>query len=459
MLRTVKRAGFLLALRIMVSLQGNVVAADALPSSTAPSAPTYHQDIGPILRENCRGCHRKGQVGPFAFDKYEQARKRAHDIAELVAERRMPPWKPKPGLGPKLKHDRSMAQADIDRVVAWVEAGAPEGRPESEGSSADRDDEAWSLGTPDLVVEMTEPFPVPASGRDPYRCFVIPTALPEDVYITAAEFHPGNRRVVHHMTCWVDVTRQGRRRDAADPGPGYAQFAGPGVPVQGDLGGWAAGSEPNLLPDGIGRLLPRGGDVILQIHYHPSGKPETDRSRIGFYFARKPVKQTLHWNGAGNHTFRIPAGLPRVEVKASWVVPVDVLAIAVSPHMHHLGRDIRMDVVFPDGREQLLVFIEHWDANWQNTYYFETPIELPKGSVVHTLAHFDNSENNPRNPNHPPKSVTYGEGSKDEMCVGYIGVVKRGQDLTRPGNRDDLFDIFVRQRKDEERNVRRLRGR
>ena len=186
--------------------------------------------------------------------------------------------------------------------------------------------------------------------------------------------------------------------------------------------------------------------MILQVHYHPSGKPEVDRSRIGLYFcaqagqADPPLDQRRQPRRSGSRR-----ASPNVEVKATWHVPVDVEALAVTPHMHLLGSDMRMTVTFPDGRTQDLIKIDDWDPDWQNTYYFEKPIALPKGSVVKVVAHFDNSADNPRNPNQPPKLVTWGEATTDEMCVGFIGVIKKGQDLTRPGEKDDLFEILMKQ--------------
>ena len=239
--------------------------------------------------------------------------------------------------------------------------------------------EGWALGTPDLVLEMGEDFTVPASGPDLYRCFVIPTNLRRDAFISAVEFQPGNRRVVHHFMAFLDTSGAGRLRDDLDPGPGYTSYSGPGVEVEGDLGGWAAGNTPAYLPEGIGRPVPAFSDVILQVHYHPSGKPEVDRSRLAIYFCKKPVKQTLHWANATNSTFRLLPGKPDNEVKATWNVPVDVEALGVTPHMHQLGRDFRMSVTFPGGRTQDLLHIDSWDPSWQNTYYFEKTRLLAQG--------------------------------------------------------------------------------
>jgi mono/diheme cytochrome c family protein len=418
-----------------------------IPEPPKPaSAPTYAKEVSRILQKNCQECHRKGQVGPFALETYEQARKRADDIANVAEDRSMPPWKPAPGVGPRFKHDRSLSTADIATLAAWAVAAAPLGNPADLPPPASFAAD-WVLGTPDLVIEPSEDMAIPADGPDIYRCFVIPTNLPNDVYISAIEYRPGNRRVVHHMLAYVDVTGEGRKRDAAFPGPGYECFSGPEVEVHGDLGGWAPGNEPSRLPDGIGRVLPKGSDVVVQVHYHASGKPETDRSRIGLHFSRKPVKQVLHWNFAINvDGLKLPPGESNVEIKAAWPVPVDLVAHAVTPHMHLLGRDMTMQVSYPDGRTEDLVKIADWDFAWQNTYYFEKPLDLPKGSVVKVVAHYDNSAGNPRNPNKPPKLVKWGEATTDEMCVGFIAVTMKGQDLTRAGAKDELHDVFAQQR-------------
>lgn len=431
-------------------LAGRDVPKDFIPAVGCPlpdppkteAVPTFQGQVSAILQKNCRECHRPGRVGPFSLVSYEQARKRASDIADVVESRRMPPWKPSPGFGPRLLHDKSLSQAEIDTLIAWAESGAPRGEgPESESASPEQQE--WSLGRPDLVLEMDQAFDVPPSGSDIYQCFVLKTSLPKDVYISAIEYQPGNAKVVHHILAYVDVTGQARKRDEADPKPGYSCFSGPGVEVHGDLGGWAPGNEPSRLPDGIGRSLPRGADVIMQVHYNPSGKPEKDRSRIGLHFSRGPVRRTLHWSAASNMKFEIPPGAENHEVVCSWKTPVDLVAYAVTPHMHLLGRDMLMSLTFPDGRTLDLIKIDDWDFNWQNTYYFAEPIKVPKGTTLKVLAHYDNSSSNPRNPNRlKPIPVHFGEKTTDEMCIGFLAVTKDGQDLTKPGEKDDLRDIL-----------------
>jgi mono/diheme cytochrome c family protein/alkyl hydroperoxide reductase subunit AhpC len=416
-----------------------------LPEAPAVAVkPTYCKDVAPILQKNCQECHRPGQVGPFALETYEQARKRATDIATVVDDRAMPPWKAAPHVGVKFKDARTLSDQEIATLVAWSEADAPQGNP-ADLPTAPKFPDDWQLGTPDLIVDIGADFAVPADGDDIYRCFVVPTHLEKDQYVSAVEYRPGNRRVVHHVLAYVDTSGKARERDQADPGPGYTCFGGPGEPIHGGLGGWAPGNLPSQLDEGIGRSLPRQSDIIIQVHYHPRGKAETDRTKIGLYFARKPVKQIMHWSAAVNPELVLPPGESSIEVKAAWQVPVDVVAHAVTPHMHLLGRDMLMSVKFPDGRVQDLIKIDEWDFNWQYTYYFEKPLDLPKGTVLNLVSHYDNSATNPRNPNKPPKEIRWGEATTDEMCIGFIGVTKKGQDLTKPGEKDDFKEILKKQ--------------
>ncbi|MBV8487673.1 MAG: redoxin domain-containing protein [Planctomycetaceae bacterium] len=429
---------------------------------TTYNQPTYTRDVALILQRNCLQCHRRGQVGPFPLETFEQARKRADDIALVVENRAMPPWKAARDVGVKFKHDRSLSQDEIDTISAWASSGAAEGDP-ALMPPAPKFPEDWTMaGGPDLVLDIGTDFPVPASGEDIYRCFVVPTNLAKDMCVSGVEYKPGNRRVVHHVLSYVDTRGEARKKDAAEPGPGYSCFSGPGVEVHGDLGSWTPGNQPSQLEDGIGRSLPRNADVIIQVHYHPSGKPEVDRTRIGLRFARRPVRQILHRNAALNMEMKLPAGESNIEVQAAWPVPLDLVAHAVKPHMHLLGKDMLMTVIFPDGREQDLVRIDDWDFNWQYTYEFEKPMDLPKGSVLKVLAHFDNSATNPRNPNKPPHEVSWGQATVDEMCIGVIWVTKKGQDLTRSGERDDLRDLFNKQLADrwkKSEEIARKRGR
>ncbi len=427
---------------------------------------TYAEDIAPILFSNCTECHRSGQIGPFPLETYSQARKRADDLVYVVQERLMPPWKPAPGFGPKFSHDRSLSAEEIATLAAWADAGAPEGDP-NKTPSLPKYNDGWTLGEPDLVVEMPEAFDVPASGGDIYRCFVIPTNLPEDMYVAGIQYRPGNPKVVHHIIGYVDNSGEARKKDAEEDGPGYTCFGGPQIRINNELGGWAPGVEASVLPEGIGRPLPKGSDVIMQVHYHPYGKAETDKSRIALYFARKPTKQAFHWWAAINQRFKLVPDDPSTwEVKAQTLpLPVDVEVLSVAPHMHLLGKDMKMWAELPDGKKIDLIWIDNWDFQWQNQYYFDKPIDLPRGSVVKLVSHFDYSSDNPRisrKPDEPLKPVGWGEATTDEMCIGFFGIVKKGQDLTKPGEEDDLTKILQQQahefQKQREAQAKKARG-
>jgi hypothetical protein len=408
------------------------------------AVPTYCKDVVPILQKHCLECHRKGQVGPFRLETYEQARKRASDIASVIKDRVMPPWKPAPHFGVTLSGDKSLSDLEIATILRWADAGAPLGNRADLPATRCFPD-GWAFGTPDLILDIGADFPVPAAGEDVIRCFVVPINLPSDVYVSGIHYRPGNPRVVHHVTSLVATAGEGRRREASDLLPGYPCFAGPAVDATGELGAWGPGAEPLRLPDGFGKALPKKADIIVQIHYHPSGKPETDRTQVGLYFARKPVKRTLQRAAAWNPNLVLRADGPvssRIEAKASWTIPVDVVAFACAPHMHQLGRDMLMSVHFPDGRKQDLIRIDDWDFNWQFGYRFALPLVLPKGTVLEVVAHYDNTANNPHNPNKPPKVVAWGTATTDEMCIGFIVLAKKNQDLTRPGEKDDLFELI-----------------
>ena len=262
---------------------------------------------------------------------------------------------------------------------------------------------------------------------------MVPTHTDKDQYVTAIEYQVGNRRVVHHILAYVDVSGEARKRDAADPGPGYSCFAGPGEPMHGDLGGWAPGIQPSPnFPMASADRFPAAPTSSCRCTTTPAASPRSDRTRIGLHFARKPIRQTLHWAAALNPGLELPPGHSKIEIKAAWPIPIDLVAHAVTPHMHLLGRDIAMSVTFPDGRVQDLIKIDDWDFNWQYSYFFQKPLDLPKGSVLNVVSHYDNTSSNPHNPNKPPKLVKWGEATTDEMCVGFIAVTKKGQDLDPP---------------------------
>jgi hypothetical protein len=250
---------------------------------------------------------------------------------------------------------------------------------------------------------------------------VIPIPLDESKTVAAVEFRPGNRRVVHHALLFLDANGAARKKDDAEAGPGYSSFGGPGVLPTGGLGGWAPGAMPRRLPEGTGAFLRRGSDLVLQVHYHPSGKVETDRSSVGIYFTKAPATKLIGGLAVRSRSLNIPPGEKQHRVTAqSEPMPADVNVMAVAPHMHLLGREIKVTARTPAGETVPMVWIKDWDFNWQGGYGFVEPVRLPKGSVVNVEAVYDNSADNPHNPSSPPRRVRWGEQTTDEMCL--VGV-------------------------------------
>lgn len=393
---------------------------------------TFNKHIAPILFKNCATCHRPGEVGPFSLLTYKDSAKRADHLAQIVADRQMPPWKPEPGYGEFLD-ERKLSNQDIELIKRWAAEGAPEGDPKDRPAAPTFSD-GWQLGEPDLVLKMPEPFTIPATGRDVYQCFVLPGGITEDRTVAAVEFRPGNRRVVHHALYFLDNTGQARKLDEKDPGPGYRSFGGIGFLPTGGLGGWAPGATPRRLPEGHGRMMRKNSDVVFQMHYHPTGKEEQDQSMIGIYFTKKPAEHLVVALPVLNRRLDIPAGAQRQRVTASFVVPADIEAIGVTPHMHLVGREMKVAAVFPDGKSQVLIWIKDWDFNWQDQYLFKQRINMPKGTKIEVEAFYDNSDSNPKNPNSPPKRVRWGEQTTDEMCIAFLQIV--------PANRKDVALIL-----------------
>ena len=409
---------------------------------------TFHKAVAPILQKHCQECHRPGQVGPFPLLSYAQAVRWAEDIRAYTESREMPPWKPAHGL--PFQNDRRMSDAEIATIAAWVDAGCPEGNP-ADAPPPRTFPEGWKNGPPDLILTVDDDFHLGATGADVFRCFVLPTGLTEDKLVVGYEVQPGNPRVVHHTLNFWDRTGKARelaeveRKRAAslkeppkDFGPGYSSAMGigflpmasndrPGVPPIGSIGGWAPGQQPVQLPDGHAWLLPRGADLVIQTHYHRTGKPETDRLRIGLYFAKKPVVsdwQTIVVAGIRPSLFRpaIPAGASDHPIRGSVWLLTDATIHNVMPHMHLLGKSVRLTLTPPNQTPITLVDIPRWDYNWQETYWFREPLQVPAGTRIDIEAVYDNSLANPNNPFNPPKNIYFGEQTTNEMLYGFLGV-------------------------------------
>jgi len=398
---------------------------ERVPTAVPLGTPTYSGRVASVLDRHCVSCHRPGEIGPMPLDRYSSARRFATNIAAVVSRGAMPPWKPVDGFG-EHRDVRRLPPADREVLVKWGRGGAPLGDPRRVPKPTPRT-QGWELGTPDLILEMPKAWTVPPAGEDDYRCFVLPTGLDQDKEVVAVEYRAGNKRVVHHVLGFVDTTGEGRRRDGEDPGDGYTSFGGPGFLPTGELGGWAPGNFPRFLPDGVARPLPAGSDIVIQVHYHPTGVPQTDVTKVGLYFARKPTKRWLRILPL-LAKIDVPPGDPEWNTGQSYSLPMGIEALFVVPHMHLLGRRIRVDAHLPDGTPKPLVRIDDWDFNWQDTYAFKNPVPLPKGSRLTLSATFDNSKSNPRQPVTVPRRVTWGEATTDEMCVAFIGYVVENED-------------------------------
>lgn len=413
----------------LVLLVACAVLAAPSPRSVPPEVvrsqvlhPTFTRDIAPVVFAQCSSCHRAGEVAPFPLLTYRDVQKRARQIALVTSQRFMPPWRPAPGYG-EFQHERRLTDAQIALFRRWADAGTPEGRT-ADLPPAPRFTDGWQLGKPDLVLTMVKPVTVPAEGQDVNRSFVIPVHLPAGRYLRATEFRPGNRRIVHHATAMLDTSGKARALEAAQggPGAGYVSFGGPGFLPSGGLPGYAPGMGAEVFPADASGVLPKDVDVVLGMHYHPDGKAETDQSSIGLYFTDTPPVRVGSLVVMGVLNLDIAPGEKAHQEQDTYTLPVDVDVEAVYEHMHLLGKTCKMWAALPDGTTQPLIQIKDWDFSWQATYHLKRRLHLPRGTVLHAEWTHDNTADNPHQFNHPPRRVTSGENSTNEMGGALINV-------------------------------------
>ena len=421
---------------------------------------TYTKDVQAILQNRCQGCHRPGEVGPFSLMTYKQAVNWADDVKDFTKSRKMPPWKATGGKD--FDGDRRLSDNEIQTIVKWVDNGCPEGLA-ADAPAPKKFPEGWQLGKPDLVLTLDEDFVLGPTGKDLFRVYVMPTHLTEDKYVVAVEVRPGNPRVVHHTLNFFDATGSARKLDdesrekrkanppgpdAVDFGPGFSSSMGLGfrpTPAQllagkqpvGALGGWAPGIMPKFLPDGTGFMLPAGSDFVMQMHYHRDGRLEKDRTQVGLYFAKKPVdkpmlglvapgrfktdaKATGRFGGLGY----IPADDSHFVANGGTVALEDCTLYTVTPHMHLLGKSVKITMTPPNGKTETLIDVAEWDYNWQEQYILKEPIKVKAGTHFEIEAVFDNSAGNPNNQSSPPIDVRFGEQTTSEMLFGFLGATK-----------------------------------
>ena len=389
-----------------------------------PRPVTYTRHVAPLLEANCVECHRQGGIAPFPLDGYEDARRWSRMVAHVTGERLMPPWRAEPGFG-EFRDARRLSAGQIELLRAWARDGAPLGDPDDAMPVSPRPRSKWRLGPPDLVLRMPEPFAVPAAGDDIYRYFVIPTGLVDDQTVVALDFSPGAPQVVHHANYLLDMTGVARAEDAKDAEPGFAVFGTGGFLDYNawGIGGWTPGADPWVLGRGRGMWLPRGGDLVLEVHYHLNGKAALDQSEIALYFAREPVAEYVDGVVIGTQDLAIPPGRTDYWRRFSMDVPAGLTLTDVTPHVHFLGREFIALATLPDGREAPLIRIADWDFRWQNTFAYREPVHLPAGSRIDVWVRYDNSAQNPQNPARPPRTVTWGWETTDEMSELWIGFV------------------------------------
>jgi len=395
---------------------GWVSAADTKSTSATP---TFNRDIAPIIYQNCSNCHRPGEVAPFALLSYQDAAKRARQIADITQARVMPPWKATQGYGEFLDV-RRLTDQQIATIRDWAAHGAPEGDPAAKPVPPNFP-KGWLAGEPDQVLKMTQSYPVPAEGPDQFRCFVIPLNADHEEYVKTVEFRPGNRRIVHHALFFLDTSGEARKRETAS-GQGYSCVGGPGLDITGSLSGWAPGAQPSIARGGVAHIIPKGADLVMQIHYHLDGKPEQDQSSLGLTFSQTPPTKGLTLFVLGNEKIDIPAGDAQYVVRASGVLPMDTEAVGIFPHAHYLCKDMKVDAHLPDGSVTPLIWIKDWDFNWQGSYRYASPVKLPKGTRLEMQYTYDNSAGNPHNPSNPPREVKFGEQTTNEMAFAFVSL-------------------------------------
>jgi hypothetical protein len=406
-----------LRLCLLLSVCALPLASAATVKSTAPA---YHKEIEPILQRRCQGCHRPGEAAPFSMLTYKETRPWAKAMKQAAVSRKMPPWMADEGVG-NWKNNASLTASELDVLVRWADAGAPEGDAKDAPKPVEFV-EGWNIGKPDAVFEMPEPFDVPAQGTIEYQWVVLPTGFTEDKWISAFEVRPGDRSVVHHVIAFY---RKPGSKWLADAKPGIPTPKASGSPEtgmsDGSLGGFAPGIPPRSLAPGRAMLLPAGSDIVLQLHYTASGKAAKDRTKFGIIFAKEAPKERFYGLAVVNGKFVIPPGEPNYRVDAEFTLDRDTKVIDFTPHMHLRGKAFEYRAVLPDGTVEDLLKISRYDFNWQLTYEPSEERVFPAGTKIQGSAWFDNSPNNPFNPD-PKAEVRFGDQTWDEMMVGFLSV-------------------------------------
>ncbi|MCI0740961.1 MAG: redoxin domain-containing protein [Gemmataceae bacterium] len=371
---------------------------------------TFAKDISRLMQKRCQECHRPGEIGPMSLLGYADAKAWADTIHEVVLQERMPPWHADPRFG-KFTNDRHLSREERDTLLAWIEQGCPKGD-ERDLPPPRTFTDGWKIGKPDAVITMAEELKVPATGVLPYKKFTVDPGFKEDVWVQAAECRPGNRAVVHHILVYIQM-------------PGQPIYALDGTAAT--LVGWAPGDMPALYKPGMAKRVPAGAKLVFEVHYTPNGTPQTDRSSIGVIYAKKPPEHRVESNILANMGLRVPPGAANHKGQFTFTFRDDALILSFMPHMHLRGTSAKYVATYPDGRTETLLSVPDFDFNWQSVYRFAEPLAVPKGTKLTWIGWWDNSPDNPRNPD-PAKEVRWGLQTWDEMQNGWMEMVWRKAD-------------------------------
>lgn len=388
--------------------------------------PTWSDDIACIVNSHCSPCHREDGPGHFDLITYADAYYWRNEMQAATSSRFMPPWPPDQDYRP-MAHERTLTQAEIDLIAQWVQAGAPEGDP-ANAPPPPVFNNALQIPEPDLTAIMDE-FVIPSSSNDQYRCFVLDVENPTDRFITGMEVIPGNTSMVHHVLVFQDTTGEARLLDDQDITPGYASFGGIGVDDAKLIGAWVPGEQAFFTPQGMGIKLFADADIVIQVHYPASSVSEVDSTRINLQMSDSQYLRSLSIDPVLEHFWTLTDGplvIPPNEVRtfhSEFEVPFPSTIVSIAPHAHLVCTSMKSFAVLPSGDTIPLIDIPQWDFRWQGHYSFRNPIHLPTGTMLHGEATYDNTEDNPFNPNTPPAWVTWGEATTDEMMLFYFAWV------------------------------------
>ena len=381
--------------------------------STVSHDVTYTKDVAKILQTRCEECHRPGRIGPFTLSSYQDAVDWSKQIRRVVDQRQMPPWHADVRYG-HFKNDRRMSPEEIETVLAWIDGGM------TKGDDKDLPDpvawtEGWQMGKPDVVLTMPRPQEVPATGVVPYRYILVPTNFTEEKWVIAAEGKAGNPAVVHHIIIYILSPEQ------INP---FREDDGGEMTV---LTEWAPGDGPFRAAPGTALRVPKGATLLMEMHYTPNGKAQTDQSMVGIKFTEQPPERLVRANLFANEFIHIPANDGHHREEREYTFNEDARILAFLPHMHWRGKHFEYIAYYPDGREERILNVPRWDFNWQTGYWMNDPLRVPKGTKIRAIAHWDNSRNNIANPA-PDKDVYWGLQTWDEMMVGWMYYVHEKPD-------------------------------